>query len=240
MVAAIGALFIGEAVEAAVVIFLFSVGELLESVAATKARAGIKSLGTLMPTTALLIKDGGQVEVPADELAPGDVILVRPGDRIPADGNISIGSSVFNEAAITGESMPVPKAEGDSVFAGAINGSNAVSVRVTSSASDNTIARIIRLVEEAQGSKAPLARFIDDFATYYTPIAMVVSALVIVIPPLAFDADWDTWIYRGLSLLLIACPCALVLSTPAAIASGLARGARLGLLLKGGAALETL
>jgi Cd2+/Zn2+-exporting ATPase len=240
VVAAIGALFIGEAVEAAVVIFLFSVGELLESVAATKARAGIKSLGTLMPTTALLIRKGEQVEVPADQLSPGDVILVRPGDRIPADGDISNGSSVFNEAAITGESMPVPKAEGESVFAGAINGSNAVSIRVTRKASDNTIARIIRLVEEAQGSKAPLARFIDDFAAYYTPIAMIVSALVIVVPPLAFDADWDTWIYRGLSLLLIACPCALVLSTPAAIASGLARGARLGLLLKGGAALETL
>lgn len=240
VVAAIGALFIGEAVEAAVVILLFSVGELLESVAATKARAGVKSLGTLMPTTAILIKNDEQVEVSADHLSPGDVILVRPGDRIPADGDISNGSSVFNEAAITGESMPVPKAEGDPVFAGAINGSNAVSIRVTRKAADNTIARIIRLVEEAQGSKAPLARFIDDFATYYTPIAMIVSALVIVVPPLAFDADWDTWIYRGLSLLLIACPCALVLSTPAAIASGLARGARLGLLLKGGAALETL
>ncbi|WP_374314096.1 heavy metal translocating P-type ATPase [Dongia sp.] len=240
VVAAVGALFIGEAVEAAVVIFLFSVGELLESVAATKARAGIKSLGTLMPTTALLLKDGKQTEVPAASLAPGDTILVRPGDRVPADGEVSNGTSAFNDAAITGESMPVQKTTGDQVFAGSINGASPVSIKVTSQASDNTIARIIRLVEEAQGSKAPMARFIDDFSKYYTPLAMLASALVIIIPPFAFGADWDTWIYRGLSLLLIACPCALVLSTPAAIASGLARGARLGLLLKGGAALETL
>lgn len=240
VVAAIGALFIGEAVEAAVVIFLFSVGELLESVAATKARAGIRSLGTLMPTTALLLKDGKQTEVPADRLVPGDTILVRPGDRVPADGEISNGTSAFNDAAITGESMPVQKTNGDTVYAGSINGASPVSIRVTSEASDNTIARIIRLVEEAQGSKAPMARFIDDFSKYYTPLAMLASALVIIIPPFAFGADWDTWIYRGLSLLLIACPCALVLSTPAAIASGLARGARLGLLLKGGAALEIL
>jgi Cd2+/Zn2+-exporting ATPase len=176
----------------------------------------------------------------AENLAPGDIILVRPGDQVAADGEITEGSSELNEAAVTGESIPVAKTVGADVFAGTVNASTALTVRVTKTASDNTIARIIHMVEEAQGSKAPMARFIDDFSKIYTPAAMAICALVILVPPLAFGADWQTWIYRGLSLLLIACPCALVLSTPAAIASGLAVGARRGLLIKGGAALETL
>ena len=239
-VAAIGAIAIGESTEAAVVVLLFSIGELLESVAATKARAGIQSLASLMPKTALLLKNGSQTEISAGKLVPGDIILVRPGDHVAADGQITEGSSELNEAAVTGESIPVAKTVGADVFAGTVNASSALTVRVTKMASDNTIARIIHMVEEAQGSKAPMARFIDDFSRIYTPAAMVICALVIVVPPLAFGADWQTWIYRGLSLLLIACPCALVLSTPAAIASGLAVGARRGLLIKGGAALEAL
>ncbi|WP_025030035.1 heavy metal translocating P-type ATPase, partial [Nitratireductor aquibiodomus] len=179
-------------------------------------------------------------EVPADELAIDDLVVVRPGDRVPSDGEVVEGSSELDEAPVTGESVPVLKEAGSTVYAGSINANGVLRVRITRTAADNTIARIIHLVEEAQGSKAPTARFIDRFSAYYTPAAMVVSALIIVVPPLLFGAEWSTWIYRGLATLLIACPCALVISTPAAIASGLAAGARHGLLVKGGAALETL
>lgn len=239
-VAGAGAISIGAAEEAAVVVFLFAVGELLENVAAGHARAGIKALLNLVPRTALR-EDGGQVrEVPVEQLSIGDVVLVRPGDRVPSDGDVIEGQSELDEAPVTGESVPVLKSTGNSVFAGSINVSSSIRVRVTHTAADNTIARIIHLVEEAQGSKAPTARFIDRFSTYYTPAAMVVSGLIIVGPPLLAGGDWSTWIYRGLATLLIACPCALVISTPAAIASGLAAGARRGLLIKGGAALEIL
>jgi Cd2+/Zn2+-exporting ATPase len=167
-------------------------------------------------------------------------VLVRPGDRVPADGAIVDGASELDEAPITGESVPVAKAAGDAVYAGSINAGGMLRLRVTRAAADNTIARIIHMVETAQSSKAPTARFIDRFSAWYTPAAMAVAALVIAVPPLLFGGDWSVWTYRGLSLLLIACPCALVLSTPAAIASGIAAGTRRGLLLKGGAALETL
>lgn len=239
-VAAVGAIIIGAAEEAAVVVFLFAVGELLENVAAGRARAGIKALMNVVPRTAFVENDGKLREVPADSLAVGDIVMVRPGDRIPSDGEVIEGQSEINEAPVTGESVPVPKAQGDSVFAGSINASASLKVRITRTAADNTIARIIHLVEEAQGSKAPTARFIDRFSAYYTPVAMAVAVLIIVVPPLLFGADWSTWLYRGLGTLLVACPCALVISTPAAIASGLAAGARRGLLIKGGAALETL
>ncbi len=239
-VAGVGAIAISAAEEAAVVVFLFAVGELLENVAAGRARAGIKGLMNLVPRTALVERDSETSEIAADELTVGDIVLVRPGDRIPSDGQIIEGGSEIDEAPVTGESVPVAKAAGDLVFAGSINASGSLRIRITKTAADNTIARIIHLVEEAQASKAPTARFIDRFAAYYTPAAMAVSALVIVAPPLLFEGDWATWIYRGLAILLIACPCALVISTPAAIASGLAAGARRGLLIKGGAALETL
>ncbi|WP_041321464.1 heavy metal translocating P-type ATPase [Hyphomicrobium denitrificans] len=239
-VAGIGAVSIGAAEEAAVVVFLFAVGEVLESIAAGRARAGIKALMNLVPRTALVEQASETREIPAEKLAVGDIALVRPGDRIPSDGEIIEGNSDIDEAPVTGESVPIAKAAGDAVFAGSINTSSSLRVRISRTAADNTIARIIHLVEEAQGSKAPTARFIDRFAAYYTPAAMVVSALIILAPPLLFAAEWSTWIYRGLATLLIACPCALVISTPAAIASGLAAGARRGLLIKGGAALETL
>ncbi len=239
-VAAIGAIAINAAVEAAVVVFLFSLGEWLESLAASSARAGIRSLINLVPKTALLLIDGEQRSVPAESLKPGQQIMLRPGDRIPADGTVVAGSSTVDEAPVTGESMPVTKGAEDAVFAGTVNLSGVLTVNVTRNAEDNMIGRIIQMVEEAQGSKAPMARFIDRFSHYYTPAAMLAAALVILVPPLALGAEWSVWIYRGLSLLLIACPCALVLSTPAAIASGLAAGARRGLLIKGGAALEAL
>jgi Cd2+/Zn2+-exporting ATPase len=239
-VAAAGAIAIGAAEEAAVVIFLFAIGEFLETVAAGRARAGIKALINLIPRTARIEETGQVRDVPVERLRVGDIVMVRPGDRVPSDGEVIEGVSEVDEGPVTGESVPVAKGIGDRVYAGSINANGMLRVRLTHTASDNTIARIIHLVEEAQGSKAPTARFIDRFSAYYTPAAMAVAAFIIVGPPLVAGADWYTWIYRGLATLLIACPCALVISTPAAIASGLATGARRGLLIKGGAALETL
>lgn len=239
-VAAAGAIAIGEAEEAAVVVFLFAVGELLEGVAASKARAGIRALVNLVPRTALRDRDGVVEQVAAADLAIGDIVLVRPGDRAPSDGEVISGTSEVNQAPVTGESVPVAKGPGAEIYAGTINGNGQLRIAITKAAADNTIARIIHLVEEAQGAKAPMARFIDRFSAWYTPAAMAVAGLIIVLPPLVGGAEWHTWIYRGLAVLLIACPCALVISTPAAIASGLAAGARKGLLVKGGAALETL
>lgn len=238
-VAAIGALVIGEAEEATAVVFLFSVGELLESVAADRARAGIRALSSLVPKTAILLDEQGQQrQVAATSLQINDKVLVRPGDRVSADGVIVQGVSSLDESTVTGESVPVVKMVGDDVFAGSINVDGVLQIRVEKTAADNTIARIIELVEQAQSSKAPTARFIETFSRYYTPIIMVIAALVIIIPPLLMGEDWSVWLYRGLALLLIACPCALVLSTPAAIASGLAVGARHGLLIKGGHVME--
>lgn len=238
-IAAIGAVLIGAAEEAAAVVVLFLIGELLEGVAAGRARASIKSLTTLVPTTAQLEKDGVTSEVSADSLSIGAIILVRPGDRLPADGEILSGESSIDEAPVTGESTPKRKRVGEQVFAGTINLDGAIRVRVSAAASDNTIARVVRLVEEAQESKAPTERFIERFSRYYTPAVLVLGALVAVIPPLLFGGLWSAWIYKGLAILLIGCPCALVISTPAAIAAGLSSGARRGLLLKGGAVLET-
>jgi Cd2+/Zn2+-exporting ATPase len=239
-IATLGALAIGEAGEAAIVVFLFALGELLESVAAGRARAGVRSLVGLLPRTACRLRGTAVEEVPVAALEVGDLVMVRAGDRIPSDGIVREGASEVDESPITGESIPVAKAAGAVVHAGGINGNGELRVEIARTAADNTVARIIHMVEEAQAAKAPTARFIDRFGRWYTPAALVVSALVVTGPPLLAGADWFTWIYRGLSLLLIACPCALVISTPAAIASGLAAGARHGLLVKGGAALETL
>ena len=239
-IAAIGAVFINAGEEAAAVVFLFLIGELLEGVAAGRARASIQSLTALVPQTALLEEGGQTREVPADGLAVGAIILVRPGDRMPADGVIVSGDSSIDESPVTGESTPVRKGADERVFAGTVNGDTALRVRVTAAAADNTIARVVKLVEEAQESKAPTERFIDRFSRWYTPGVVAVAALVAIVPPLLFGGIWGAWIYKGLAILLIGCPCALVISTPAAIAASLATGARRGLLLKGGAVLETL
>jgi Cd2+/Zn2+-exporting ATPase len=239
-VAAVGAVVIQASEEAAVVVFLFLVGELLEGIATGRARASIKALATLMPKTALVEMDGRTETVPADSLVLGALVLVRPGDRIPADGRIVSGESAVDEAPVTGESVPKRKGVGDPVYAGTVNQDGALRIEVTAAASDNTIARIIRLVEEAQETKAPTERFIDRFARYYTPGVMAVAALVAIVPPLVFAGAWNEWIYKGLAILLIGCPCALVISTPAAIAAALSAGARRGLLMKGGAVLENL
>ena len=239
--AAIGATVIGAAEEAAVVVLLFAVGELLENVAAGRARAGIRALAGLMPRVALRLRaDGSTEEVTAGVLAIDDRVLVRPGDRVPCDGLIEEGNSALDESPVTGESMPVARGPGEAVMAGSINADGALRVRVTRAAADNTIARIIRMVEEATASRAPTQRFIERFSTWWTPGAMIVALLVIVVPPFALGWDWWTSVYRGLAVLLIACPCALVISVPAAMASGLSAGARRGLLIKGGAALEAI
>lgn len=238
-IAAVGAVLIGAAEEAAAVVFLFLIGELLEGVAAGRARASIKSLTTLVPKTAQLEQDGVTSEVAADKLVVGSIILVRPGDRLPADGEILSGESSIDEAPVTGESTPKRKRARDLVFAGTINLDGAIRVRVTAAAADNTIARVVRLVEEAQESKAPTERFIERFSRYYTPAVLALAALVAIVPPLLLGGLWSAWIYKGLAILLIGCPCALVISTPAAIAAGLSSGARRGLLMKGGTVLES-
>ncbi|NEU14486.1 cadmium-translocating P-type ATPase [Methylobacterium sp. BTF04] len=239
-IAAVGAVFIGAVEEAASVVFLFLVGELLEGVAASRARASIRGLTDLVPRTALVERDGRVEEVPAETLVVGSTVMVRPGDRIPADGTVSEGTGEVDEAPVTGESVPKRKSEDDPVFAGTINGGSVLRVRVTAAARDNTIARVVRLVEETQDAKAPTERFIDRFSRYYTPAVVAVAVLVATVPPLLLGGPWHEWIYKGLATLLIGCPCALVISTPAAIAAGLSAGARRGLLIKGGAVLETL
>jgi len=237
-IAAVGALFINAAEEAALVVFLFAVGEVLEGVAAGKARDGIRALANLVPKTAQLVTGDSTREVPAASLSVGQTVLVRPGDRIPADGEIVDGTSGVDESPVTGESVPKTRGPGDAVFAGAINTEAALRVKVTKGPEDNTIARIIRLVEEAEEARAPTERFIDRFSRWYMPAIVGVAALVIVVPPLVFGQPWDTWVYRGLALLLIGCPCALVISVPASIASAMSTGARRGLLMKGGAVIE--
>jgi Cd2+/Zn2+-exporting ATPase len=239
-IAAIGALFIGAAEEAALVVFLFAVGELLEGAAAARARAGIKALAKLMPQVARLEKNGTVREVPAGNLAIGQTVLVRPGDRLPADGEIVEGQSDIDQSPVTGESVPVMRGMGEGVFAGTVNGAGTLRVKVTRAAADNTIARIITLVEEAQDARAPTERFIDRFSRWYMPAITGLAVLVAIVPPLVGLGEFSLWLYRALTLLLIGCPCALVISVPATIASALSAGARAGMLLKGGAVLESV
>ncbi len=239
-IAVIGAIFIDEAAEASVVVFLFLIGELLEMMAAAKARRSVQALADLVPKSAFLVTDHGTREVSADSLSVGDIIEVRPGGRVPADGIIAQGQTSIDEAAVTGESMPKRKQVGDSVYAGSINTDGLVRLTVEKTAENNMISRILTMVEDAEANKAPTARFIDRFSRYYTPGVIVVSAMVAFIPPYFWGEDLTLWIYKGLAILLIGCPCALVLSTPAAITSGISSGARQGLLMKGGAVLEAI
>jgi len=239
-ISALGSIFIGAATEGAVVVFLFAVGELLEGIAAGKARAGIKALADLAPKTALLVKDDKVEEILAENLKINDLIEVQAGQRVAADGIIISGESQLDDSAITGESMPVSKTVDDSVYAGSINSDGLLRIKVTHDPKDNTIAKIIHLVEEAQEAKAPTARFIDRFSRWYTPLIMLIALLVAIIPPLAFAQPWHTWLYKALALLLIGCPCALVLSVPAAITSAISAAAKRGILLKGGAVLENM
>ncbi|MGF1741615.1 zinc/cadmium/mercury/lead-transporting ATPase [Vibrio profundum] len=239
-VAALGALYLGDTAEAAMVLLLFLIGERLEAFAASRARSGVQSLMQLVPENAVKIVDGERIEVPAGALDIGDVIEVSPGGRLPADGELISSSASFDESALTGESIPVERYQNESVMAGGVVVDKVVRFKVTSKQGENAIDRILHLIEQAESRKAPLERFIDKFSSWYTPAMMLLTVVVVVVPPLLFGQDWDTWIYRGLAMLLIACPCALVISTPAAITSGLATAARRGALIKGGAALEQL
>lgn len=240
-VAVAGAWMVGEGEEGAAVVFLFALSELLESWSVTRARRAIASLLELAPDTAQVRgADGSFHETSVQEVSAGDEIRVGSGERIPLDGEVISGASAVNQAPITGESVPVDKAAGDTVFAGTINGEGSLTVRVTKGAKDTTLARIITLVEEAEGEKAPTQRFVDRFARIYTPAVFVAALLVALIPPLLLGGAWLVWTYRALVLLVIACPCALVIATPVSIVSGLTALARRGVLVKGGAHLEAL
>ncbi|MDU5730672.1 MAG: Zn(II)/Cd(II)/Pb(II) translocating P-type ATPase ZntA [Citrobacter freundii] len=225
---------------AAMVLLLFLIGERLEGWAASRARKGVSALMALKPETATRLRNGEREEVAINSLRPGDVIEVAAGGRLPADGKLVSGFASFDESALTGESIPVERATGEKVPAGATSVDRLVTLEVLSEPGASAIDRILKLIEEAEERRAPIERFIDRFSRIYTPAIMAVALLVTLVPPLLFAASWQEWIYKGLTLLLIGCPCALVISTPAAITSGLAAAARRGALIKGGAALEQL
>jgi Cd2+/Zn2+-exporting ATPase len=237
-IAVVGAIAIGQWPEAAMVTFLFAVAELIESRSVDRARDAIRSLMALSPETALVRKDTQWVEVPAAGVTSGQVIRVRPGERVPLDGRVIAGTTAIDQAPITGESVPVDKVVGDQVFAGTINQQGAIEVEVTAAQGDSTLARIARTIREAQSQKAPTERFVDQFSKWYTPLVVLFAIGVAVGPPLIVDAAFQPWLYKALVLLVIACPCALVISTPVTVVSGLAAAARRGILVKGGVHLE--
>jgi Cd2+/Zn2+-exporting ATPase len=238
-IAVVGAAALGEWVEAVTVALLFSVSLLLESWSVGRARRAIAALLDLAPITARLRgSDGTLREVPAEEVAVGSLLVVRPGEKIPLDGTVQRGVSDVNQAAITGESVPVPKGVRDEIFAGTINGDGTLEIESTRPANDTTLARITRMVGEAHSRRAPSEQWVEQFARVYTPLVMLLAALVMVVPPVLTEASWYDWIYRALVLLVIACPCALVISTPVSIVAALATAARHGVLVKGGVYIE--
>lgn len=240
VVAVIGAILLGQWWEAAAVVFLFSFSEMLEDFTLDRAHSAIQTLMELSPQEARIKVDGRESTVPVEDVAVGMIVAVRPGERVPVDGEVVDGESTIDQAAITGESAPVAKTSGDSVFAGTINQQGYLEIAATRPSTDNAIARIVRLVESAQQEKAPTAQFIDRFAAYYTPGIVVLAFLVATVPWLAFEQPLAEWVYRGLVLLLVGCPCALVISTPISIVAAIARSARSGVLMKSGAVLELL
>ena len=240
LVAVAGAAILGEWGEAASVVFLFALAQLLEARAMDRARGAIRGLMELAPAEAVVRRNGVTATIPVDTVLIGDIVVVRPGEKIPLDGQVAGGQSHVNQAPVTGESLPIEKQAGDDVFAGTINGRGALDVRVTRLRRDSTLARIIHLVERAQAQRAPTQSFVDRFARIYTPIVLTLALFVAFVPPLAFGSAWSDWTYRALVLLVISCPCALVISTPVSIVSALAAAARKGVLIKGGARLERL
>lgn len=234
-----GAALIGEWLEGAVVVWLFAVGNALQARSVGRTRRSIRSLMSLAPREAEVKEGSGMVRKPVEAVAVGDTILVKPGEAIPMDGTVVAGFSDVNQAPITGESVPVDKVQGSAVYAGSVNGSGALEIRVGKRFADSALARIIHLVEEAQERKAPTQAFVDRFAAVYTPIVFAAALLVMIAPPLAGFGSWADWFYKGLELLVIACPCALVISTPVAVVSAIGNAAANGVLIKGGSFLET-
>jgi Cd2+/Zn2+-exporting ATPase len=240
ILAALGAALIDQPAEGALLLFLFSLSNLLQDYAIGRSRQAIKSLMKLYPAEAKVRRADGVKTVSLDQIAPGDLLLIEPGERIPVDGVVASGSSTVDQSPITGESMPVEKAPGDIVFAGTLNQQGALDVTASSAASDTVLARIIRLVEQAQDSKAPTERFLEHFEQRYARFILSAVALFIVVPPLFFSADFERNFYRAMVLMTVASPCALVISTPAAFISAIAAAARRGVLFKGGAYIEGL
>jgi Cd2+/Zn2+-exporting ATPase len=239
-VAAITAAVMGEPLEGAMLVFLYSISEAAEGYTEEKTRAAIKALMNLAPKVALVRRNGRELEILVEELVVGDVFIVKPGQSIATDGEVLVGTSSVNQAPVTGESVPVEKQLGDPVFAGSINGEGALEVRATKTFADNTIARIITMVEEAQEKKGKSQRFIERFGARYSPIVLLIGILIAVVPPFAFAADWTTWITRATVFIVAAAPCALVISIPITLVASLGTGARNGVLIKGGVYVEEL
>ena len=225
--------------EAATIAVLFNVAELLERYSVDRARDSLAELVSLSPETAVVKRDENRVELPVEDVAVGEIVVVEPGEKVPMDGAVVEGTSAVNQAPITGESVPVEKVRGDEVYAGTINQQGYLEVEVTTPSSENTLARIVELVEGAQAKKTQRERFVERFSNYYTPIVVAAALLTAAVPPL-FGAAWETWFVRGISLLVIACPCAFVISTPVSVVSGVTSAARNGVLIKGGTHLEAM
>lgn len=238
LIAVIGAVIIGELGEAATVVVLFSASHALEAYTVGRTRSSVHNLLKLAPDTAWIDEEGELVSVPASSLVPGQDVIIMPGERVPVDGDIIAGVSELNQAQVTGEAMPVLREPGQEVYAGSINGSGRLVIRTAKTADQSTLARIVALVEEAATSRPPVQQFIDRFASWYTPLVITLAFGLAIFPPLIFGGAWGEWIYRGLALLVVACPCALVISTPVSIVSALGNAARRGVLIKNGTALE--
>jgi Cd2+/Zn2+-exporting ATPase len=238
LIAAAGAVVLGQWSEGAAVVLLFGVAQTLEARTIARARSAVRGLMDLTPAEALVSDEAGERRVDVEQIAPGAVIIVKPGEKIPLDGEVVAGESAVNQASVTGESLPVDKSAGDEVFAGTINGRGALNIRVTRVRRETTLARIIYLVERAQAQRAPAQTLVDRFARVYTPAVIALAIALATVPPLVGGGPWSTWIYRALVLLVVSCPCALVISTPVSIVAALAGAARKGVLIKGGAHLE--
>lgn len=239
-VAVIGAILIGEYFEGAIVVLLFTIGTLLQTISIDKTRHSIQSLMNITPSIATVIAENSLISKDLKNIRVGEILLVTPGERVPLDGTITEGYSSLNQAPITGESIPIDKTINDDVFAGSINENGTLNIRVSKLIEDTTISKIIHMVEEAQENKAPTQAFIDRFSEVYTPIVFVLALLVMIIPPIFSLGTWGEWFYKGLELLVIACPCALVISTPVAIVTAIGSAAKIGVLIKGGNHLEAL
>jgi len=239
-IAIIGAAFIGEWAEGSIVVILFAISEALERFSMDKARQSIRSLMDIAPKEALIRRNNVEQLVSVDKIDIDDIMIIKPGQKIAMDGLVINGHSSVNQAAITGESVPVEKQLDDEVFAGTLNEEGVLEVKVTKKVTDTTIAKIIHLVEEAQGERAPAQAFVDKFARYYTPFIIIMALLIVVVPPLFFGGDWNKWLYQGLSILVVGCPCSLVISTPVSIVSAIGNAAKNGVLVKGGVYLEEI